>query len=361
MEVIMKKVTFMSFVRMLLVVFLLLVTVISCKDDSSEPMPLEKSLIEGTFLPSIGKFNLNGEDYSDKGVTLQFAPSVDDMGKYDLKIFGVFPYPGAYIETRVDVNPTANEINFSNTDRTWDPLRIIGVFRPNKNGDGYYLEANCEYKQTNKVLTEHPLVLNFTKSFYSPGCFFTDEVEIGGVTYKMDDLVKNFYSQMGKIYAKEDSCVQLKFNTDCTLDLISEKNKNGALVTDSIMKVKCWYLANAAVLEFTKDQALEFMKRWVGTYGYGEESYLFDQYANTGRYALVFDMLALGGIGEENRVFFCLQRKNRNCFLRLFMKNREISKLPKIEQQKMNAAYLFMYNSDSYDMPPYLHTEISND
>lgn len=40
---------------------------------------------------------------------------------------------------------------------------------------------------------------------------------------------------------------------------------------------------------------------------------------------------------------------------------KEMRELPKIEQQKMNAAYLFMYNSDSYDMPPYLHTEISND
>lgn len=351
----------MSFVGMLFVVFSLLVTVTSCKDDSSEPVPLEKSLIEGTFQPSIGKFNLNGEDYSDKGVTLQFAPSVDEAEKYDLKIYGIFPYPDAYIETRVDVSPTADEINFSNADRTLEPLRIIGVFKQNKNSDGYYLEANCEYKQTSKVLTEHPLVLNFTKSFYSPDRFFTDEVEIGDVSYKMDDLVRNFYSQMGKIYAKEDSCVQLNFNTDFTLDLISEKTKNGVLVTESIMKVKCWYLANSAVLEFTKDQAIEFMKRWVGAYGYGEESYLFDQYANTGRYALVFDMLALGGIGEENMVAFCLQEKFRNRFLRLFMKNREISKLPEVEQQKMNAAYLFMYNSDSYHMPPYLHTEISDD
>lgn len=349
----------MSLLGMLSVVFLLLVTVTSCKDDA-EPVLLEKSLIDGTYQPSIGKFNLNGEDYSDKGVTLQFAPSADDEGKYDLKIYGVYPYPGAYIETQVDVNPTANEINFSNIDRTWDPLCISGVFKPNKNGEGYYLEADCKYEQTNKVLIEHPLVLNFTKTFYKPSTFFTDEVEIGGVTYKMDDLLKNFYSQMGKIYAKEDSCLQLKFNKDCSLDLISEKNKNGVLVRDSIMNVKCWYLSNYAVLEFTKDQALKFMSRWVGTYGYGEESYLFDQYANTGRYALVFDMLALGGIGEENRVVFCLQDKFRNRFLRLFMKNKEISKLPEVEQQKMNAAYLFMCNSDRYNMPPYLCTETSD-
>lgn len=356
----MKKITFLSFVGMLFMVFSLLVTVASCKDDSSELVALEKNLIEGTFQPSIGKFYLNDEDYSNKGVTLQFASSADDVGKYDLKIFGVIPYPGAYIETRVNVTPTANEINFSNTDRMWDPLRIIGVFKPNKNGDGYYLEADCEYKQTNKVLTDQPLVLNFTKSFYSPTQFFDAKVEICGMTYKMDDLLTNFYSQMGKIYAKEDSCVLLKFNTDCTLDLISEKSKNGILLCDTIMKVKCWHLTYA-VLEFTKDQAVKFMKRWVGTYGYGEESYLFDQYANTGRYALVFDMFALGGLGEENRVVFCLQDKFRNRFLRLFMKNREISKLPEVEQQKMKSAYLFMYNSDNYGIFPYLHTETLDD
>lgn len=81
----MKK-NFLSLLRMLPVIFLLLVTVTSCKDDT-EPALLEKSLIEGTFQPSIGKFMLNGEDYSENGVTLQFASSTDYVGKYDLKIF----------------------------------------------------------------------------------------------------------------------------------------------------------------------------------------------------------------------------------------------------------------------------------
>ena len=355
----MKK-NFMSLLRMLPVIFLLLVTVTSCKDDT-EPALLEKSLIEGTFQPSIGKFMLDGEDYSENGVTLQFASSTDYVGKYDLKIFGVIPYSGAYIETRVDAVPTANEITFSNSDRNSDPLQIRGTFRPYKNGDGYWLEANCEYKQINKVLTEHSFVLNFTKSFYSPDHYYTDEIEIGGVTYKMDDLLVDFYSQMGKIYAKEDSCVQFKFNTDCTLDLITEKSKNGILVNDSIMKIKCWYLSANAVLEFTQKQALEFMTKWVGTYGNGNENYLFTQYANTDRYALVFEMYALGGFEEKKRVFFRLQNEFRSRFLHLFMKNREISKLSKIEQQKMNAAYLFMYNSDRYDVPPYLYMESSYD
>ena len=72
-------------------------------------------------------------------------------------------------------------------------------------------------------------------------------------------------------------------------------------------------------------------------------------------------MYALGGFEEKKRVFFRLQNEFRSRFLHLFMKNREISKLSEIEQQKMNAAYLFMYNSDRYDVPPYLYMESSYD
>lgn len=58
---------------------LLAVTVASCHSD--DPAPLDAKLIEGTFVPSPGKFLVNGEDYSDKGISLQFEPSKTKEGK----------------------------------------------------------------------------------------------------------------------------------------------------------------------------------------------------------------------------------------------------------------------------------------
>ena len=351
----MKKVTFVLMLKMLSVAFLVLLTMVSCREEQ-QIVPLDSSLIEGIFSPSIGKFMLNGEDYSEKGVTLQFSPSVSYKGKYDLKIFGIVPYPNEYMETLVNVVASSDKISFSVAEESKTPIRISGVFRPGKEGNGYYLEADCECWQNCKCLIENPLVLNFTKSFFSPDRYFANKVEIEGTTYTEEELVADFYAQIGKIYAKENSCLQLKFNTDCTLDIIASKETGSVASCDTIMTVKCWYSSLYAVLEFSKSQALEFMKRWVGTYGNKEVNYLFVQYANTGRYALVFDLYTADWNGT-NGISFSLQDAFRDHFLYLLMKSREVANLSEVEQQKMRAACRVIFDHDRFNMPPYLHTE----
>ena len=99
------------------------------------------------------------------------------------------------------------------------------------------------------------------------------------------------------------------------------------------------------------------MKRWVGTYGHGEENYLFLQYANTDRYALFVWMYQKESSGKKFLVFN-FPKTTRSRFLYLFMQNREVSLLPEIEQKKMKTAFWYMYNPDEYgDMPPYIHSE----
>ena len=214
---------------------LLAVTVASCHSD--DPAPLDAKLIEGTFVPSPGKFLVNGEDYSDKGISLQFEPSKTKEGKYDLKIYGIIPYPKEYVEVNVAVSPTAEGIAFADTDAEDASVHIKGVFSPNHDGAGYRLEADCSFTQIFKDWTNKTFVINFTKPFFDPDRWFTDECTIDGETYLMDDLIRNFYSQMGGIIAKQDSCVQLKFNSDYTLDISSLNNKNGKSVSDSLMTI----------------------------------------------------------------------------------------------------------------------------
>lgn len=334
---------------------LLAVTVASCHSD--DPAPLDAKLIEGTFVPSPGKFLVNGEDYSDKGISLQFEPSKTKEGKYDLKIYGIIPYPKEYVQVDVAVSPTADGIAFADTDAEDASVHIKGVFSPNHDGAGYRLEADCSFTQIFKNWTNKTFVINFTKPFFDPDRLFTDECTIDGETYLMDDLIRNFYSQMGGIIAKQDSCVQLKFNSDYTLDISSLNNKDGKTVSDSLMTIKCWCLSLHAILEFTGEQAKTFMKRWVGTYGHGEENNLFLQYANTDRYALFVWMYQKESSGKKFLVFN-FPKTTRSRFLYLFMQNREVSLLPEIEQKKLKTAFWYMYNPDEYgDMPPYIHSE----
>lgn len=51
------------------------------------------------------------------------------------------------------------------------------------------------------------------------------------------------------------------------------------------------------------------MKRWVGTYGHGEENNLFLQYANTDRYALFVWMYQKENSGKSS--WFLISRKQQ--------------------------------------------------
>lgn len=326
----------------MLFTFLLLVS--SCKNDDVVPICLDPSLFKDGKELTADQFVCNGHDYASEGVVkFKFIYYYPQDSTYYVSVKGVIPNYGYastcsdYLYAKIKVTPMSNGLIFSPAEKE---LKLHGEYHLNENGS-YSLIAKAQYEDMyfkNKSYT-----INFKKDFckIDQGFQSDDIVDIEGQTYRLASLVNDFYFQMGHVFAQSDSCLQLSFNPNRTVDILLLNNKNGQTRRDSLMTLKYWGETFYTV-EFTEKQALQFLKKWVSSRSvYSNDfeaiNYLFTRCGNTDRYVMMFNMTTAWD--DNSGIEFRPLPKYRNHFAYLFLNSSNVWSLPETEQEKMKKAY----------------------
>lgn len=333
-----------------------LVAISSCEEAEKSQQLLSTHLIEGKFSPSRGMFTFNGEDYSDKNVVFEFTPFYNDSTFYNIQITGVIPSKNRILDGVVKVHSTENEILFDSEGQ----LDMHGSYIPKANGEEYQFSALCNYQFGNPTLRNTPFVVNFTKKTHAFDRTFTGNIVFDGVSYSRQEMMDNLCSQLEKLYAKSDSCVQLLFKDDCTLDICMLNNINGRMSKDNWMTIKYWP-TNYLTLEFTREQAEKFVAKWLDKdhVDFGVDDLFYKDEA--GRYA--FDLGFSVNEHQSKRIFwFDFTSDFRLRALYLLMNGRLKNELNEEEWKKIQVAYRIMAEDQvNKSILPFWHSELADE
>ena len=344
-------------IKLIMALMLLeLVVVTSCKEDVTQQRLLNTHLIEGKFSPSKGMFMFNGEDYSDKNVIFDFTPFLGDSTFYNFQMLGIIPSKNRVLNGVVKVHATENEIQFDSEGQ----MDIHGSYCPISDGEDYQLSAICKYHFGCENLKNTPFIVNFTQKAYEFDRTFTGNIVVGGISYSRQEVMDNLCVQLEKLYAKSDSCVQLQFNDDCTLDVYLLNTVKENLLMDKWMTIKYWP-TNYLTLEFTRKQAERFVAKWLddNQVDFGVD-YLFYK-DESGRYALDFGF-SVNEYKSKRIFWFDLTSDFRLRALYLLMNGRMKRELSEEELMKIWVAYQVMSEDQvNKSILPFWHSELANE
>lgn len=266
----------------------------ACSDDETASVLSTKTMLNQELVASNNSFVWNGtKSWRKDDVKAKFEAIEGDTTKMKMTISGIVPSSDDDIQLIVDVYPKSDEIQYQGKVENNDyDMTVSGLYFPSRSSVGHYFKLKVEYNVTRQSLLEKPFVFNFTKGCAGVTQGDSDSSIIDGQEYSNYDLAENVLSETIKLYAKTDSAMQLTFANDGNLSIDMLNKDKGETSVSNLMSIKYWLTArNELTLEFTKDQATTFAKKFLDTKAEDIES-LFTKYGDTDRYILKGDFVS---------------------------------------------------------------------
>lgn len=253
-------------------------------------------MLNQELVASNNSFVWNGtKSWRKDDVKAKFEPVEGDTTKMKMTISGIIPSSDDDIQLIVDVLPKSDEIQYQGkVERNDYDMTVSGIYFPSRSYVGHYFKLKVEYNVTNANFVDKSYDFNLQKVCTSIPRWPSGNITVDGQDYPKRVLAETVLEGMTKLYAKTDSVVELTFSKDGNLSVNLLNMSKGKQVTTNLVTPKYWFASGNLMLEFTKEQAETFAKKFLNKNVDDVES-LFTRYLDTDRYFLKASRIAANG------------------------------------------------------------------